>query len=263
MAKTDAQPIEIFHIEGRRSFRIAWLCQELGIPYTLTYKPRDLFGSMQTIRSTHPIMPMAPVVRIGDQMVVESGAICDILVARAGGRLRPSVESDDFLLHTQWMHFAEGTAQARMLMWRFVAMVLGKDVDQIPQGYRANVSVTPTSIPDSPLQTLGFLVGPRGIFDAIDAHLKEHSYFGGAEFSAADIMMHYQVRHSMLMSLIDLNDYPTTLRWKLLVEKRPAFLEADKKCHPRGLSELGLPVGETPPFPLRSTSAQARKPADL
>lgn len=247
-----SQPIEIFHIEGRRSFRVVWVCEELGVPYILTYKPDDIFGSMQTIRGTHPIMPMSPVVRIGEQMVVESGAILDILLARAGNnRLRPPPDSDDFLFHTQWMHFAEGTAQARMLMWRFVAMAIDKDVDELPQGYRKDANRLPEGASTSSLQPLEFLVGPRGIFDAIDEHLNKYPYFGGREFSAADIMMHYQVRHSMLMSLIDLKDYPTTLRWKQTVEKRPAYIRADKAAHPKGIDELGLPIGSPQPFPLR------------
>jgi glutathione S-transferase len=248
-------PIEIFHIEGRRSFRVVWLCEELGIPYVLTYKQDDIVGSMRTIRKTHPIMPMAPVVRIGTQMVIESGAILDVLVARAGGdRLRPKIESPDFVLHTQWMHFAEGTAQARMLMWRFVAMALGVDVDELPQGYRRSEAGAPTQPPGSIQSMLEFLVGPRAIFDAMDDHLQQHAYFGGAEFSAADIMIHYQVRHSMLMSLIDLKDYPTTLRWKEGVEQRPGFVRADKACHPKGVNEFGLPVGSPNPFPLRRVS---------
>jgi glutathione S-transferase len=218
----------------------------------LIFKPDDIFGSMGTIRATHPEMPMAPVVRIGGQMVVESGAILDVLLARSGGtQLRPAIESTDFLLHTQWMHFAEGTAQARMLMWRFVSMALGKDVDELPEGYRPKGNSMPKEPPESVTAMLEFLIGPLGIFDAIDEHLKRHPFFGGASFSAADIMMHYQVRHSMLMSLIDLKGYPTTLRWKELVEQRPAFLRADKASHPKGVNEFGLPVGSPNPFPLR------------
>jgi glutathione S-transferase len=273
------EPIEIFHIEGRRSIRVVWLCEELGIPYVLTYKPDDIFGSMQTLRGANPLMPLSPTVRLGEQLVVESGAILDVLLARAGGnQFKPAVSSDDFVLHTQWMHFAEGTALARMLLWRFVATALEKDVDQLPQGHRANgdnmgpftmaflgavFKVTQALgmgdkltklLPNSPIQAFKFLVGPRAIFDAIEQHLKRYPYFGGSQFTAADIMMHFPIRHSMLMCLIDLKDYPATLRWKNLVEWRAAFTRAEKACHPKGLNELGLPVGSPNPFPQRRAS---------
>lgn len=29
-------PIAVYHLEGRRSFRIIWICEELGIPYELS-----------------------------------------------------------------------------------------------------------------------------------------------------------------------------------------------------------------------------------
>ena len=137
-ALTPDKPIEIFHIEGRRSVRVVWLCEELDFPYVLTFKQGDIFGSMLTIRQNYPIMPIVPVVRIGDDFIVESGAILEILLDRYGnGQLKPSVESRDYLLHTQWMHFAEGTAATRISMWRFIATAIGQDMDAMPPGYRA------------------------------------------------------------------------------------------------------------------------------
>jgi len=89
--------VTIYHIEGTRGERIVWLCEELGIPYTLEFKAGDPAASMQQIRAVNPGMPVSPTVRIGDLLMVESGAIIELLLAREGkGRLRPAVDSPDF-----------------------------------------------------------------------------------------------------------------------------------------------------------------------
>ncbi len=38
--------VTVYHLEGRRSERIVWLMEELGLPYTLEFKRGDLAGSM-------------------------------------------------------------------------------------------------------------------------------------------------------------------------------------------------------------------------
>jgi glutathione S-transferase len=242
--------LKVFHIEGRRSFRVVWACEELGLPYDLVFKPLDIVQSLGAIRAANPAMPMSPTVEIDGQLIVESGAILDILTARAGAALTPPVASTDFLFHTQWMHFAEGTAQSRMMMWRMVAGALGKAVDELPQGYsRDEPGKLPD--PDDPLAAFSFLVGPRAIFAMIEDYLGRRPFFGGASFSTADIMMHYQIRPAPLICDIDLADYPATSRWKALVEQRPAFARADKAAHPTGVDEYGLPLGLPLPFMLR------------
>mgnify|MGYP000656267502 CR=1 FL=1 len=76
--------LTIYHLEGRRSERLVWLCEELGLPYTLKYKRGDLAASMAPIREINPLMPVAPTIQYGDQVVVESGAIIEMLLDRHG-----------------------------------------------------------------------------------------------------------------------------------------------------------------------------------
>ena len=61
-AKSAAAPLDltIYHLEGRRSERIVWLCEELGIPYKLEYKRGDIAASMKTIHEVSSLMPVAP-----------------------------------------------------------------------------------------------------------------------------------------------------------------------------------------------------------
>ena len=89
-------PVTIYHLEGRRSERIVWLMEELDFPYELRFKRGDLAGSMDLIRAFYPIVPMAPTVQYGDLVLVESGAIVELILNRhAGGRLQPALGSAD------------------------------------------------------------------------------------------------------------------------------------------------------------------------
>jgi Glutathione S-transferase, C-terminal domain len=87
------------------------------------------------------------------------------------------------------------------------------------------------------------LVGSLGVFDYVEDYLSKNPYFGGAEFTAADIMMHYAVRGAKLLVWIDAADYPHIAEWKRKVESRPAFERAAEAALPGGSDEFGLPAG--------------------
>ena len=65
--------LTIYHLEGRRSERIVWLMEELGLPYNLEYVRGDLSASMDKVRALGHEMPMVPTVVLGDQILVEYG----------------------------------------------------------------------------------------------------------------------------------------------------------------------------------------------
>jgi glutathione S-transferase len=158
-AKSGAAPLDItiYHIEGRRSERIVWLCEELGVPYKLEYKQGDIAASMKTIHEVSPLMPVAPTVRIGNQVMVESGAIIELILAREGkGRLQPAVNSPDYPYYLQWMHFAEGSFASRVITEYRVALIQGK-----------------------PKPTSGYkLVDTEAILAFMEDFLSKHPYFG-------------------------------------------------------------------------------------
>ena len=228
------QKIVIYHLEGRRSFRVVWTCEELELPYHLAFRPGDLLGSLQDLRAAFPPMPMYPVVQYGDQWLVESGGIVETLIARdQAGRLVPDRQSPDYAVHAQWMHFAEGTALSRFASNRVAAQARGQNVREVPS-YRAA-----TYSPTGPLQ----MIGHDAIFDFIEGHLAQHAYFGGERFSGADIMMHYSLRLSQLLVGLDYAEYPSMAAWVKSVEARPAFARATAACTPEGANEYGLPLG--------------------
>jgi glutathione S-transferase len=228
----------IYHFEGSRGFRIVWLCEELAIPYKLVFRPRDQMGSLMALRAINPLMPMAPVVRYGGQLLVESGAIADILLAIHGkGRLIPPIGSTDFLFHTQWMHFAEGTALARMTSERFVAMATGTEVDKLPKGYRAGSD-----------NTVFAPIGSTAVLEYASDFLGSHPHFGGAEFTAADIMMEYALRVAKLVVWADSNEFPHVADWRKRMESRAAYKRAKEAATPGPCDEYGIPVHSPHPF---------------
>jgi len=222
-AQKASTPLTIYHIEGRRSERIVWLCEELGIPYKLEYKRGDISASMQTIRGVSPLMPVAPTVRYGDQVLVESGAIMELLIAReGGGRLRPAVDSPDFPYYLQWMHFAEGSFASRAIADYRVVMIQGR---QQPAAGRPR------------------LVDSEAVVKFADDFLSKHPYFGGQEFSAADIIMVFPVNFASGLNIVDMEQFPNVVAWRKKVEARPAYQRMLKVARPDGL------VGSPPALP--------------
>ncbi|MET0985479.1 MAG: glutathione S-transferase family protein [Steroidobacteraceae bacterium] len=232
-ARADKMPtLTIYHLEMRRSIRIVWTCEELGLPYRLVFKQGDLMGSMALLRAASPLMPIVPAVDLDGQILIESGAILDLLVHRyGGGRLEPARDSADYPYHLQWLHFAEGTA-----MCRIFAQLMASGMQ------RGAAAENPAA---------SFMVGPRAVFAFSEEFIAKHPYFGGSEFSTADIMMHVAVKAGAYAGL-KLADYPSLSAWRTRVEARPAFKRAMDAALPGGYDEdgnaYGLPIpGSNPP----------------
>ena len=233
------QQIIIYHIEGRRSFRVVWTCEELGLPYQLIFREGDIMGSLQEMRAAFPPLPMCPVVKYGDQWLVESGGIVEALIARDPGQtLVPDRLSPDYPAHAQWMHFAEGTVLSRVVYNRMSAQAQGLNVKDLP-GYRAA-----TYSPSDPPR----MIGNDAVFDFVASYLEQHAYFGGAQFSGADIMMHYSLRLSQWIAGLDYAAYPAIAYWVARVESRPAFSRASLACTPGGSDAFGMPLSS--PLPM-------------
>jgi glutathione S-transferase len=225
--------ITIYHLEGRRSERIVWLMEELSLPYKLEFKRGDLMGSMATIRAISPTVPMAPTVKYGDQIIVESGAIIETILERhATGSLRPALDSPDYPQYLMWMHYAEGSLAARLF-----------------SDYRAWRIQPPTQ--RSPL------VDSEAVVQFAEEYLAKHPWFGGAEFSAADIMMKFPLDVATKLNIVDTAQFPNVAAWKTKIEARPAYQQMLAKARPDGL------IGALPALPQHAPSGPrgAAKPS--
>ncbi|MEY2758005.1 MAG: hypothetical protein RIR33_1783 [Pseudomonadota bacterium] len=210
-AQTAAPSIVIYHAEGRRSERVVWLCEELGLPYELKFRRGDVAGSFADIQAVNPGMRVAPTVFYNGELLVESGAILEFLLDRhGGGRLMPAVDSPDYAAHLRFMHYAEGTLASDVVAdYRVARATDGK----APRGNETD--------------------GQRAMRFAED-HLSKHPYFGGEEFTAADIMMVFPISYAIRMNVADPAKYPNIAAWQAKVESRPAFQRMLAKARPDG-----------------------------
>lgn len=220
--------ITVHHLENSRSQRVLWLLEELGLPYEVKRYARDKQTMLAPpeLRSVHPLCK-SPVITDGTITVAESGAIVEFLLdTHGGGRLRPEPGTAERRRFTYWLHFAEGSAMAPLL----VKLIF----DQIR---RAKVP---------------FFVKPiaKGIADKvsaayttpnIEAHLRfmndelsERDWFAGREFSAADIQMSFALEAAAARGGLDAR-YPKLQDWLERIHERPAYGRALAKGGPYGL----------------------------
>lgn len=102
--------ITVHHLNNSRSQRILWLLEELEIPYTIErYERLPSKQAPPALRKVHPL-GKSPVITDGDVTVAESGAIVEYIIRNYGkGRAEPNEQN--WLINTQWSHYAEGKSQ--------------------------------------------------------------------------------------------------------------------------------------------------------
>jgi glutathione S-transferase len=209
--------ITIYHVEARRSERVPWLMEELGLPYKLEFKPGDLMGSIQTIRAIHPL-GTTPTMTDGDLIMVESAAMLEYIIARYGnGRFAVPASSPDFARYLQWLHFAEGSAAFRITIEYILKSIPGA----------ADVSPLAKNLLGRTEKVLQFAEGA----------LTEKTYFGADTFTAADIMMHFPLKITRMWGY-DIKSYPHVAGWLEAVEARPAYKKAMEISMPNGIPPM-------------------------
>jgi glutathione S-transferase len=155
----------------------------------------------------------APVIRDGDTVLAESGAIVDYIVHRhAGGRLAVQPEAPAYARYLYWLHFAEGSLMSLML----IALVLSR----VPE---ASASPVTGRIRERMGQMLSF----------VDAELADGPWFAGAEFTAADVMMVFPFTTLRHFLEYDLAPYPSILAYLQRIEARPAYRKAMAVAGPK------------------------------
>ena len=161
--------LTIYHLETSRSERIVWLMEELGLEYRLELFQREPNGAApQPMKAIHAL-GKAPIIRDGDTVLAESGAIVDYIVHRqADGRLAVQPNAPAYGRYIYWLHFAEGSLMSLML----IALVLSRVPEARESPVRARV-----------------LERMKQMLSFVDAELAAGPYFAGADFTAADIMM--------------------------------------------------------------------------
>lgn len=161
--------------EGR-GFRVAWLLEEMGLPYRL--RPVDMLAGVENDPEFLAINPggFIPAIRDGDVVMVESIAILEYLIARYGPTpLAPAPQDPTFPLYQQFLHLGEAGMAAFMFV--FVATnILAPEAEKDNWTARAS---------------LEWFNSRRGL---VDRQLARAPYMAGESFTAADISVTYALQ---------------------------------------------------------------------
>ncbi len=148
----------------------------------------------------------APVIRDGDTLLAESGAIVEYIVQRHGkGRLAIAPHAPEYARYAYWMHFAEGSLMSLML----IALVLSR----VPEAAESPVR---SRILERMKQMLAY----------VDAELAGRDYFVGDEFTAADVMMVFAFTTMRKFLDYDIAPYANIGAYMKRIEARPAYAKA-------------------------------------
>jgi len=197
--------ITLYHLDESRSQRILWLLEEMDASYEVVRFQRDATRrAPPELAEIHPL-GKAPVIRDGDLVLAESGAIVEYLVERhGGGRFAPRAGTAAHATYLHWIHFAEGTAMLPLLLDLFLTIGL------IPGGR------------DAPLG--GFVKQELGRqLDYVDAELGDKEYLLGV-FTAADVMMGFPLELAERQG--HLAGHPRLVAYVERLRARPAFARA-------------------------------------
>jgi glutathione S-transferase len=205
--------ITIHHLGHSQSERIVWLCEELGISYTLKKHTRDAVTRLSPpeLKALHPL-GAAPLIEDGDLLLAESAAIVEYLIVKqGGGRLKPGPEHPDYADFLYWFHFANGNLQPVMGRMMMVSRA--------------------APAPDHPV-----LVSVRGrldkVFALVEARLGAVPYLAGREFTAADVMSVFSLTTMRLFQPVDMAPHPNIRAYLQRIGERPAYRRAMAKGDP-------------------------------
>ena len=208
----------VHHLGVSQSERIVWLCEELGLDYTLKVYDRDPVTRLAPAeyKAIHP-RGTAPVITDGDLVLSESGAIMDYILGRYGqGRLIVPPQSPDFPHYVFWMHFTNASLVSSEMI-RIVTGALGIAADDPRLAFsRARAD---------------------NAFDLVEARLGEAPWFAGQDFTAADIMTVFALTTMRVFAPRDLGPYPNIRAYLKRVGERPAYQRAMAKGDP-GMTPL-------------------------
>lgn len=188
--------LKLYSAPRTRSFRVAWLLEELGIDYELIQGEFQRTGSSFYIQKT----PTGKFPTLDDDgfIMIESCAIAEYLMDKYGDQgLRPERGTTQYGEYLQWMYFADATAFAPLgiVVWLSV--------------YRDDAADNQALIKDA-------VERARSGFQYLEQALKDNRYLLGDQLSAADIMMSFTLMSAEALQILEafprLSDYLARLR---------------------------------------------------
>lgn len=194
--------LKLHHLNASRSQRIVWLLLELGVEHEIVAYQRDATTRLAPpeLLKIHPL-GKSPLLEHDGRVIAETGAIAEYLMAKfdTDHRLHPRADSPDFARYLEWIHSAEGAVFLPSLLTMYLGLAGAADsqIGQIIAQEREKAA------------------------NHIEAHLTQHAYFAGENFSAADCLMGFQLASGAARGGLD--GRPATAGWVQKVSARPAF----------------------------------------
>ena len=195
--------MKLYEYGRSRSTRCHWILAELGLEYESVSV--DLVQGEQHKPAFLALNPYGkvPVLVDGDTVVTESAAICTWLAERhADGQLIPPA----------------GTAQrAHYYQWTFFCMA---ELEPFLWSIRRHMLIYPRE-----KRSLAAIRLARAEYTAnlacLAQHIEAHGHVPGPAFSAADIIIAYNLLWAQSLRLLD--EYPVLGDYLLRLRRRPAF----------------------------------------
>ncbi|MBL4684447.1 MAG: glutathione S-transferase N-terminal domain-containing protein [Nannocystaceae bacterium] len=219
----------VHHLEHSRSHRVLWLLEELGLEYELEVHRRHptTMRAPPELRKIHPL-GRAPIMVIDGEVLAESGAIIEHCVETFDdGKLAPKSGTADARRYRYWMHFAEGSMMApllvRLIFDKIKSAPLPFFIKPIASGIVKKVETNYTK-PEID-NHLSF----------VESQLADRDFFAGDAFSSADIQMSYPVQAALSRGRSEVSTKNLTA-WVARIRERPGYLAADA----RGGPSMGL-----------------------
>ena len=205
--------LTVHHLHQSQSERIVWLCEELGLDYTLKTYDRDPVTILAPAeyKALHP-MGIAPVIDDDALRLAESQAVVEYIIVRHGdGRLALGADHADYPHYLYWLNFANGNLQP--LMGR-------------------NMILRRLALPADNAT----LIATRGRLDRalgyLDDRLSTVPWLASADFTAADVMTVFSLTTMRNFYPLDLAPWPGIRGYLVRVGERPAYRRAMAKGDP-------------------------------
>jgi glutathione S-transferase len=217
--------IVVHHLNNSRSQRVLWLLEELGLEYEIVRYQRDpkTMLAPPELKKIHPL-GKSPVISDNGVVVAESGAIAEYLIDTYGnGRLIPPPGTEERRRWTYFLHYAEGSAMAPLLMKLIFDRVETSPapffVKPIARGIAQKVK--------------GSYILPQIAthLDYLEAELGKSEWFAGSEFTAADIQMSFPLEAASARGGLD-ESRPKLTAFLKRIHSRPAFQRALERGGP-------------------------------
>lgn len=203
------EKIHLYYYPGTRADRVRWVLEELNLSYDLHLVdlPQGAHKRDEYL-AIHPLGKV-PAIKIGDEILFESLAICLYLADQYGSinsqtTLAPKYSSPDRSEYYQWMALSMATLEPAIIEEIRIKKAQESGVESIDMG----PALTPF----------------KNVISYINEALTKQKYLLGEYFSCADLLIASLLMWADSMKL--LTNYPQTRVWIKRIKQRPAYLAA-------------------------------------